>query len=187
MKKILLVVFAISIVLNIYLTRQYLIDKKKILTYLYDVKPVDKLTGLKDFEDKLADSNVFETKKYFLIQTWDTLTCDFEGKYAYMKALDSIADNYKKYDLGFIFISEMDDESIEKYCKIHNMHFKNFIYINDANDFISSIFFQKKIKYKKHPAQFIMSKIGDIVYYKNTKFTDVTKDSLLISNLNKFN
>ncbi|MES2762413.1 MAG: hypothetical protein V4677_09400 [Bacteroidota bacterium] len=188
MKKLLLGIFILSVILNICLIRKYLSDVKNLPQNLYDLKPVDKTTGIENFKDRLSEVNsvAYETKKHFFIQTWDTLTLNFESQYIYMKTLDSIAYYYKNTDIGFVFVSQMDNPAIEKFQKNHNFYFKNFICVPDLNDFISSIFIQKKMKFKERTAQFIINKNGDIEYYKNTLFTDVIKDTLLFSNLNKF-
>ena len=182
MKKLLIGILVLSLLANIFSIMQHIKRNENYtpLTQLYDVKAVDKKTGMEFFADKLNEvaPSVYQNKNHFLIQTWDTLTGSSDGQKAGMKTLDSMANKYKNKSIGFIFVSEMSQNAIETYQKNHNFYFKNFIFLPRAHDFISSICVQKKLKFKQHPAQFIIDKKGDIVYYKNTPFIDVAKDSL---------
>ncbi len=190
MRKFLFVSCVISIIFNIYFIREYIIGKNQqdFLKNLYDVKFVNKTDGIKSFENIILETNpsLYESKKYYFIQTWDTLTSGFYGQIRYMQALDSVVNLYKNENICFLFATEMDKKTIVKYQKDHNIYFKNFIYIYNANDFISSIYTQKQKKYKSHPIQFIVNKNNDILYYKTSLFTDITKDTVLRESLIKY-
>jgi hypothetical protein len=191
MKKILLGIFVLSLLANICCIVQHIKLVKNYISPgdLLDIKQVDQETGLKNFKEQLEDVNpsVYLNKSYFLIQTWDSITFQFEGKNIYMKMLDSIAENYKNGSLGFLFVTEMGQDAVDAYQKNHNFYFKHFTFVPGANDFISSIFVQKKLKFKKNPAQFIINKEGEILYYKTTSYADIMTDNILINNLNNFN
>ncbi|MES2514182.1 MAG: hypothetical protein V4580_08550 [Bacteroidota bacterium] len=191
MKKILLGILTLSLLFNAYCLVQHIKRKKNYISPrdLMDVNPIGKENGIENFEEQLTDVDPFlyKNKNYFLIQTWNSITCTFEGQKIYMKILDSIAGHYKNGTLGFLFVTEMSQGAIDAYQKNQNFYFKHVTFVPSANDFISSVFIQKKLKFKKHPAQFIINKKGDILYYKTTPYTDVSKDTVLIYNLNKFN
>lgn len=188
MKKIFFIVLVVSIVFNIYCTSVFLSEKKhqKDLVNLFEVENVTPINGLKDLEIRLdkISGNLYNTNKYFFIQTWDSVTCNSASNIDYMQELDSIVSTFDKDRFCFIFASEMEDESIEKFLNNHKINFKNFIFISEANGLISSVFTQKKLKYKTHPIQLVMDKKGGILYYNSNRFMSPSNDSILMRVLN---
>lgn len=117
-----------------------------------------------------------KSKKYYFISIWNTLCrpCVKE-----MPLLDSLADNINRKDLGYIFITENGDKSINQFREKHKINSRNFIFINDADTYISSVLNEKKIKIRQYPIQLIINKNGSIIYCQ-TGTIDSPKDSTIL-------
>jgi thiol-disulfide isomerase/thioredoxin len=128
--------------------------------------------GLDLFKSKLIKSNkALLNKKYYYINVWTSWCkpCIKE-----MPWLDSIAGKANK-DVAYFFVSEMSDDSADKCIKKRNYAIKNFIFLNDMNDFVSAICNMKDTKNKVYPMVLILSNTGELLHFSNGAYSSVNE------------
>lgn len=118
--------------------------------------------GLNIFQTKLRSNNsALLKKKYFYINIWTTWCkpCIRE-----MPWLDSIAGTLDK-DVGYFFLTDMSESVTSAVLKKTDFHLNNFVFLNDMNDFVSSICNERKIKNKTYPMVLILNNEGDLLHF----------------------
>jgi thiol-disulfide isomerase/thioredoxin len=146
---------------------------------------IDKTTwseGLKSFVSKLREKNKnVANKKYYYVNIWTTwcMPCVKEIPW-----LDSIAGTLKK-DVGYIFVSDQTDNVITDCLKRKKFDVKNFVFLNDMNDFVSGICNERKITTKSYPMVLIMDNQGKIIHYDNGAYGNVKEAAEFIDLINK--
>src|SRR5688572_6610695 len=58
-------------------------------------------------------------QKYFVVFRWDSLYYDFMFR-DQMKVLDSMAANYGKYKIEYVFVTEMEEGPSKSFLKFYN-------------------------------------------------------------------
>ena len=98
------------------------------------IREIDKIR-LTDLNGQTISLKQYQGKTIF-INFWATWCkpCIKE-----MPLLDSLADNINRQDIGYIYITENGDKSINQFREKHKINSRNFIFINDADIYISSI------------------------------------------------
>lgn len=126
---------------------------------------------------KKMPSKKLKNKKYYFISIWNTLCrpCIKE-----MPLLDTLADNIKRKDIGYIFLTENSEKLISQYREKHKINPRNFDFINDADIYISSILKSNNLKNRVYPIQLIIDKNGSVKYFQTGTF-ESSKDSSVIS------
>ena len=184
LRKLIYLIFIISIGCNIYVAFDYyrrLQDKRFGEAFIENTKL--KNIGLGQGNDFLFNKikNLYpeyqKNKKYYLISIWNILCkpCVKE-----MPLLDSLADNANRKDLGCIFLTENGDKIINQFLKKHHISSKNFIFINDADTYISSVLKRHNLKNRQYPIQLIIDNKGNDIYFQ-TGTIDSSKDSLVLN------
>jgi len=109
---------------------------------------------------KGIDANLLR-RKYYYINIWTNwcIPCIKE-----MPWLDSLAGTLHK-DVGYIFISDISEELAKSALKRKNFNLKNFLFLNDMNDFVSGICNERGIKNKVYPMVLIVDVEGKIFHY----------------------
>lgn len=118
--------------------------------------------SIKLFKEKLNKEHLtISEKKYYYINIWTSWCkpCIKE-----MPWLDSISTNLRK-DVGYVFLTDLNNELANKVIDRNNYHFKNFILLNDMNDFVSGICNEQGIKTKTYPMVLILSNTGEVLHY----------------------
>src|SRR6187402_395814 len=116
--------------------------------------------GLKLFQTKLKEKNgALAGKKYYYINIW-TASC--KPCIREMPWLDSIAGSLKK-DVGYIYLTDMTTEAASNVIKNRNFHLKNFVFLNDMNDFVSGICNERNTRNKVYPMVLILSNKGEVL------------------------
>ncbi len=126
--------------------------------------------GLKSFVSKLKakDKNI-ANRKYYYVNIWTTwcMPCVKEIPW-----LDSLAGTLNK-DVGYVFVSDQTDKVIMDCLKRKKFDVKNFVFLNDMNDFVSGICNERKITTKSYPMVLIMDDKGKILYYENGAYENL--------------
>lgn len=120
--------------------------------------------GLEIFAAKLKEKDTtLLKKKYYYINVWTSWCkpCIKE-----MPWLDSLAGKLDK-DVGYFFVSEMNDEDADKCVKRMGYSVKNFVFLNDMGDFVSAICNEKGTKSKIYPMVLILSNKGELLHSSN--------------------
>ncbi len=126
--------------------------------------------GLELFTNKLKGTDkALLNKKYYYINVWTSWCKPCINE---MPWLDSIAGKANK-DIGYFFVSEMNDTTANKYIKRKNYTIKNFIFLNDMNDFVSAICNMKGTKSKVYPMVLILSNKGELLHFSNGAYENV--------------
>ena len=81
-----------------------------------------------------------------------------------MPWLDSIAGTLKK-DVAYVFVSDLTDKAADNCIKNKKYDLKNFVFVNDMNDFISSICNEQKLKGRSYPMVLILDNKGKLLHY----------------------
>jgi thiol-disulfide isomerase/thioredoxin len=117
--------------------------------------------GFEIFTGKLKEKNkALLSKKYYYINIWTNWCkpCIRE-----MPWLDSLAGKIDK-NVGYFFVSEMNDDAAYQCIKRKNYNIKNFVFLNDMNDFVSAICNEKQTKSKIYPMVLILSNKGELLH-----------------------
>lgn len=137
------------------------LNEKKEKLKLYHYQNIEHHEGYAFFLDQIKN-NYPETninQKHFIVYRWDSLTYDFIYK-DQMKVLDSMAANYGKYSLEYVFVTEMEKHASEAFLKRNHDSYKNVKMLYDMDDFISGVHNIKNIRLKK-PMVFGTPVLGD--------------------------
>lgn len=138
--------------------------------------------GLKLFHDKLKEKNgALAGKKYYYINIWTTWCkpCIKE-----MPWLDSIANSLNR-DVGYVFVSDVSDHVANSTLQKKNIHLKNFIFLNDMNDFISAICNEQGVRSKVYPMVLILSNQGEVLHYSIGAYSNKREASGFADLINK--
>jgi thiol-disulfide isomerase/thioredoxin len=118
--------------------------------------------GLELFRTKLKEKDKScANKKYYYVNIWTNWCAPCIKE---MPCLDSLAGTLRT-DIGYIFVSDISEDIANSCIKKKNYHLKNFIFLNDMNDFISGICNEIKIKSKSYPMVLILDQEGEIYHY----------------------
>ncbi len=121
--------------------------------------------GLEMFNDSLHIKFPEQAgKKYYYINMWAAfcMPCIKE-----MPWLDSLAGQIKRKDVAYIFLSNCTDKSTDDLLKRKKFNIKNFIYLGNLGDFISSVYKEQKKKTIVYPTVLIIDAKGKI-YHSST-------------------
>lgn len=125
--------------------------------------------GLKMFQTKLKEKNkALVGKKYYYINIW-TASC--KPCIREMPWLDSIAGTLNK-DVGYIFLTDMNNEVATNIIKNKNYDLKKFILLNDMNDFVSGICNERKTRNKVYPMALILSNKGEVLHFSTGAYSN---------------
>jgi thiol-disulfide isomerase/thioredoxin len=122
-----------------------------------------------------------KTKKYYFISLWNIMCkpCIKE-----MPLLDSLANNINRNDFAYIYVTENGDKLINQFKQRHKISSKKFIFINDADVYISAILKNNKIENRQYPIQLIIDNLGNLLHFQVGTISN-SKDSLVMSSINK--
>jgi hypothetical protein len=79
-----------------------------------------------------------------------------------MPWLDSLAGKLDK-DVGYFFVSEMSDASADSCIKRNNYKIKNFVFLNNMNEFVEALCRENKIKTLTYPTLLILNDKGELL------------------------
>lgn len=136
--------------------------------------------GLEIFTSKLNESNkALLNKKYYYINVWTNwcIPCIKE-----MPWLDSIAGTLNRKDIGYVFVSDISDDLANSCLKRRNYHLKNFVFLNNMNEFVSAICNERGTKQKIYPMVLILSSKGELLHYSNGAY-ESTKEATEFADL----
>lgn len=184
-KKALYIVLIISLIINLtyLLYRINQKNRKDEFFSIFNVTNISYPDGFAKLNKEIINKNL--QKPNYVIQIWDTLYLEFDKKIPYLLNADSICKNTDKVQC--FLISSMYDESIQKCIKERNIHFNNFILINNMEDYISGICIAKGRKTKPTCATIIVKYQGDILFYEDKPIKHLDKDSKFLKILDSLN
>jgi len=176
MNRILGILLFLSLLLNVYL----IVDDIRFTQEQEFHKLVDKSMGMginktkwtqsiKIFKEKLKEEHpLLSEKKYYYINIWTSWCkpCIKE-----MPWLDSISTSLRK-DVSYVFMTDLNNEVANKVIERNNYHFKNFVLLNDMNDFVSGICNEQGIKTKVYPMVLILSNKGEVLHYSTGAYSN---------------
>lgn len=170
MKKIAYILFSISVLLNIY----YTFDYYKTLQNQEFAKIFIENTKIKNVSMEEGNTFLFEKldfvlpkhsakRKYYFISIWNTLCkpCLKE-----MPLLDSLAEKINRPDISYIYLTENNYDLVHKFRKVRNLNSKNFVFINDADLYISSVLKKHNMNVRQYPIQIIIDSNGNEKYFQ---------------------
>lgn len=121
--------------------------------------------GLEMFNDSLMKKFPEQAgKKYYYINMW-AMFC--QPCIKEMPWLDSLAGEMNRKDVAYIFLSNTSDKSLNDLLKRKKFSIKNFIYLNNLGDFISSVYKEQKKKTVVYPTVLVIDAKGKI-YHSST-------------------
>ncbi|HWY11167.1 MAG TPA: TlpA disulfide reductase family protein [Bacteroidia bacterium] len=127
--------------------------------------------GLPMFNDSLKKHYPkLKTKKYFYINIWAMFChpCIKE-----MPLLDSLAGTIERKDVAYIFLSDNSYKGTKDLLVRKKFNIKNFVYLDNMDDFISSVYNEQKKKSKVFPTIVILDNKGKIVHYETGAYENV--------------
>ncbi len=181
-KYILPTLLVLSLAINACFIGMKIVGRQRahILNSLYDIKPVPYEVGINSLFRKLEKEapRILKDHDRAFIYTWDTLTLT-DAKLRHISYLDSLFATAEYAAMDKLLLSEMPEEAVRAYMDKNRIRFRSFIPISDADEFISSVFTLKKAKVKSRPMQAIITKKGELLYYKVKLSGIEEKDSTL--------
>lgn len=185
MKSIIKIGLPISLLLNIwflYKIYQNYQFRTTFSSHIFSVKKISLDSGTSYLLNRIKKEQPnLVNKKYLFINIWN-IGCGPCIKE--IPTLDSLSLKIKRKDVGFVFLTENGEKLIASFLKRKQINVQNFVYINDANDYISSILNSKGLKSKSYPIQIIIDKKGNIKYFSRDVVKS-SKDSMLIKVIDK--
>ena len=139
--------------------------------------------GFNDFKRKAKLDNRLNEQKYYFINIWNTICIPCIKE---MPLLDSIAGLNNK-NISYFYVSDNSEKQTINCLNKHKISCKNFQYLNDMNDFISSIFNEKGSKNKIYPIQMIVDSNGAIKYYQEGAISSPEAIANLVEAIKKLN
>lgn len=118
--------------------------------------------GFELFTARLKEKNkALPNKKYYYINIWIDWCkpCIRE-----MPWLDSLAGTTNK-DIGYFFVSEMSDGRSDSSLNRRNFNLKNFVFLNEMDDFVSAICNKVGRKSKAYPMAAILNSKGELLHF----------------------
>ncbi len=152
MKHIFTYLLIISIGVNIYFLIEFLNDKKisdekRKLNFW---KEISHNEGYAFLENKMKmdfpEANF--KQKTCIVYFWDSTFYDFKYSKA-MHDLDSLATSIGEYKFNYIFATEMNENATKKFLARHDAKFKNFKVLGGMDDFISGVYNENPLKWKR--------------------------------------
>jgi thiol-disulfide isomerase/thioredoxin len=137
------------------------------------------MEGLESFIAKVKKEDKYgANKKYYYVNVWTTwcFPCIRE-----MPLLDSLAGTLNK-DIGYIFVSDQKDKVITDFLSRKKINVKNFIFLNDMNDFVSGICNEMRVRNKVYPMTIILDQKGKIFHY-SVGSCETTKELTALASL----
>lgn len=147
-----------------------------------DVNKTTWKKGLELFVERLKEKNsTIASKKYYYINVWNNWCAPCIKE---MPWLDSIAGTLHK-DVGYVFVSDISESVANSCIKRKNYNLKNFVFLNDMNDFVSAICNEKGTKNKVYPMVLIIDNTGNLVHYSVGAYENVKEATEFIDLINK--
>jgi thiol-disulfide isomerase/thioredoxin len=151
----------------------------------FNIKDVSTLDGSNFLLEKIRTSGdkSLKNKKYYFISIWNTMCkpCIKE-----MPMLDTLAMTINREDLGYIYLTENGDKMINEFRKNHTINSRNFSFINDADNYISSILKSHNLKNRQYPIQIIIDSVGNIKHFQIGTI-ESSKDTVILNCVKKLN
>lgn len=138
--------------------------------------------GLDIFASKLKEKDsTLLNKKYYYINVWTSFCkpCIKE-----MPWLDSLAGRLNK-DVGYFFVTDMSEGAANQCIKRTNYKLKNFVFLNDMNDFVSAICNEKGTRSKIYPMVLILSNKGELLHSSNGAYESKREAAGFLELINK--
>jgi hypothetical protein len=165
MKRFLIIVLAISVGVNIiFIKRKMNVinrwhEQKKLMVY----RKISYEQGYEYFSEEFKKSypEANLNNKYVIVYRWDSIAYDIIYR-EQMMALDSMAANFGKYKLEYIFVTEMEEGASTSFLKRNYDEYKNVKMLYGMDDFISGLHNIKGIKLVK---PIVLSKQADSSLY----------------------
>ena len=135
------------------------------------VEDVSWAKGLPMFNDSLRKHfPELKTKKYFYINMWAMFCgpCIKE-----MPWLDSLAGVIERKDVAYIFLAGESDKATKAMIERKKIKNKNFVYLSNMSDFISSVYNEQKKKSIAFPTIVILDNKGKIVHYETGAYENL--------------
>lgn len=190
MKLLIKILFTFSVCLNSYFVwdtirynnsklREEMMNK----SFGGDVNSTTWKNGFNLLVDRLKEIDKTKVnKKYYYVNVWTTWCkpCIRE-----MPWLDSLAGTLNK-DVAYIFVSDIEDKRANNCISEKGYNIRNFLFINDMNDFISAICNEKGATSKVYPMVLILDNKGNFVHYSTGAYQsakDVSEFGALIKGL----
>jgi len=114
-------------------------------------------------------------KKYYFLSIWN-MACGPCIKE--MPVLDSLAALIPRKDIGYIHLTENSDRLVQAFLKRRQLSPKQFIYMNDGNDYIMALIRSQGLKGKGYPLQAIISSKGELKYFAGNYIQHVNDSTL---------
>ena len=188
--RVLYITLVISLGCNIYCGFDYyqkLQNKKSIERIMgnFNIKNVSTIDGSSFLLEKIrmSDDKSLKNKKYYFISIWNTMCkpCIKE-----MPMLDTLAMTINREDLGYIYLTENGNKMINEFRKKHNINSRNFSFINNADNYISSILKSHNLKNRQYPIQIIIDSVGNIKHFQIGTI-ESSKDTVILNCVKKLN
>ena len=152
MKRFFIFLLLISIGFNIYFLLRKIerVQRANEVRTLHYYKDISYKEGYEYFEtqfqNKYPESII--NNKHYIVYLWDSTIYDIINK-DQMKVLDSMAASYEKYNLEYVFATEMEEAVSLSFLKRNQAEFKNVKMLYNMDDYISSLYSNKDVKLKK--------------------------------------
>lgn len=117
---------------------------------------------------KLSEKNKsLLNKKYYYINIWapSCAPCIKE-----MPWLDSIAGIFNTHT-AYIFLSKINEEDALSCINKRNYHLKNFVFLNNMNEFVTAIFNKKGGTI--YPTVIVLNSNAEIIYYSTGAYENI--------------
>jgi peroxiredoxin len=89
-----------------------------------------------------------------------------------MPWLDSLAGTIERKDVAYIFLANNSDKSTNDLLERKKFKIKNFIYLNNMEDFVSSVYNEQKKKSVVYPTVLIIDAKGKIYHSSTGAFSN---------------
>ena len=139
--------------------------------------------GLQMFNDSVKKKYPeLKTKKYFYINMWAMFChpCIKE-----MPWLDSLSGTIDRKDVAYIFLAGESDKATNSLIERKKFKIKNFVYLNNMNDFISSVYNEQKKKSVVYPTVLIIDAKGKIYHSSTGAFANRNEAKEFVDMINK--
>lgn len=126
--------------------------------------------GAKLFRSRLKQKHsALAQKKYFYVNIWTNWCrpCLHE-----MPWLDSIAGTLGKENVAYLFVSPISDSLANTTLKRKNYRLKNFVFLNDMHDFVSSVSNEQQGKTIVYPMTLILTNTGKVLHYSTGAYSN---------------
>ena len=173
MKKGLKITLILSVILNVILSIIYFFESNRTFNFTPpEIKEVNipeernkMFTEIKKIHPELSD------KKYFFFHAWSV--GDWASMHQ-MPILDTMIEPLRN-DFAYVFVNDEKADYSWQTLKAHTRKAKNFIYLNNMENFLTSIYQEKNMLHFKGyrdrmtPMNVVMDRKGNIVYFDTLK------------------